>query len=134
MLAVRPSTAPPNFFSFADPFHFDIWIGVGLAYILVTLSFTILGRMGHKEWINPYPCAKEPKFLINQFTFKNSVWFSIGALMQQGTEIAPRFVFAKKNYLKSCFFNFVIFLIKTFKNFFFFNLYIVVFFYLIFLF
>jgi hypothetical protein len=41
------------------------------------------------EWTNPYPCIEEPEELENQFTLQNSLWFTIGSLMQQGSEIAP---------------------------------------------
>jgi hypothetical protein len=41
------------------------------------------------EWKNPYPCIEEPEELENQFTLQNSLWFTIGSLMQQGSEIAP---------------------------------------------
>jgi ionotropic glutamate receptor len=46
--------------------------------------------MSPEEWDNPYPCIEEPEVLINQFSLKNSMWFSIGALLQQGSEIAPK--------------------------------------------
>lgn len=89
ILAKKPSNAPPSFFSFADPFALDTWIGLSLAYALVTISFFLLGRIAHDEWTNPYPCVEEPEYLINQFSLKNSAWYAMGALMQQGTEIAP---------------------------------------------
>lgn len=48
-----------------------------------------MGRLCPAEWNNPYPCIEEPEELDNQFTFKNAFWFAIGAIMQQGSEIAP---------------------------------------------
>ncbi|RZC40220.1 Lig chan domain containing protein, partial [Asbolus verrucosus] len=60
-----------------------------LAYALVAVSFFVLGRLCPGEWTNPYPCVEEPEYLINQFSFKNSAWFAIGSLMQQGSEVAP---------------------------------------------
>ena len=44
------------------------------------------------EWTNPYPCIEEPEELYNQFSLKNALWFTIGAMMQQGSELAPMYV------------------------------------------
>ncbi|EDS27907.1 conserved hypothetical protein [Culex quinquefasciatus] len=41
------------------------------------------------EWENPHPCNSDPQFLENSFTLLNSLWFTIGSLMQQGCDIAP---------------------------------------------
>jgi ionotropic kainate glutamate receptor 2 len=46
--------------------------------------------MSPQEWDNPYPCIEEPEVLLNQFTLKNAIWFSVGAVLQQGSEIAPK--------------------------------------------
>nr|CAD7453105.1 unnamed protein product [Timema tahoe] len=46
-------------------------------------------RISPYEWTNPYPCIDEPEELENQFSLNNSMWFTIGSLMQQGSEIAP---------------------------------------------
>nr|QBB73017.1 ionotropic receptor [Protaetia brevitarsis] len=89
ILYQKPQKAPPNFFSFAEPFAFEVWLWLGGAYFIVSISLFIMGRLCPSEWTNPYPCVEEPEFLINQFSLRNSFWFTIGSLMQQGTEIAP---------------------------------------------
>ncbi|XP_060524732.1 glutamate receptor ionotropic, kainate 2-like [Cylas formicarius] len=89
ILFQKPSKAPPNFFSFAEPFALDTWIALAVAFFVVSLSFFLLGRICPDEWTNPYPCIEEPEFLINQFSLTNSVWFATGAMLQQGSEIAP---------------------------------------------
>nr|WJJ63364.1 glutamate receptor ionotropic 6 [Pachyrhinus yasumatsui] len=89
ILFQKPSKAPPNFFSFAEPFAIDTWIALAVAFMVVSLSFFLLGRICPDEWTNPYPCVEEPEFLINQFSLTNSVWFATGAMLQQGSEIAP---------------------------------------------
>ena len=48
------------------------------------------GRLAPEEWDNPNPCIEDPDVLENQFTMLNSLWFTIGSLMQQGSEIAPK--------------------------------------------
>lgn len=47
------------------------------------MCFFFLGRIAPSQWENPYPCIEDPVYLENQFTFQNSMWFAIGALLQQ---------------------------------------------------
>ncbi|GJQ74508.1 hypothetical protein Trydic_g21375 [Trypoxylus dichotomus] len=89
ILYKKPEPVPPSLFMFTSPFSPQVWLFLGVAYVLVSLSLFVMGRLSPSEWQNPYPCIEEPEFLINQFTFKNSFWFTIGSLMQQGTELAP---------------------------------------------
>lgn len=63
-----------------------IQIGLGVIMIFV-------GRISQKEWQNPVPCVEQPEELTNQFSFANSMWLIIGSVMQQGSEIAPMYVF-----------------------------------------
>ncbi|KAG4072084.1 hypothetical protein HA402_015583 [Bradysia odoriphaga] len=86
----KPIKEPPSTFSFMAPFSIEVWLYLGGAYLGVSLCLFILGRISPSEWDNPYPCIEEPKELFNQFSFSNSLWFSTGALLQQGSEIAPK--------------------------------------------
>ncbi|KAK2579603.1 hypothetical protein KPH14_010896 [Odynerus spinipes] len=85
----KPTKAPPSLFSFLSPFSNDVWLCLLGAYIFVSVLFFVIGRLCPAEWNNPYPCIEEPEVLENQFTLKNSFWFTIGSIMQQGSEIAP---------------------------------------------
>lgn len=86
----KPTKEPPSTFSFMSPFSTEVWMYLGAAYLGVSLCLFILGRISPSEWDNPYPCIEEPTELENQFSFRNSLWFTIGALLQQGSEIAPK--------------------------------------------
>ncbi|XP_037036365.1 glutamate receptor ionotropic, kainate 3-like isoform X2 [Bradysia coprophila] len=86
----KPKKEPPSTFSFMAPFSTEVWLYLGGAYLGVSLCLFILGRISPSEWDNPYPCIEEPTELLNQFSFSNSLWFSTGALLQQGSEIAPK--------------------------------------------
>lgn len=90
ILFETPKKEPPQLFSFMSPFSSDVWLAVAAALFLISLSLFVIGRLSPSEWDNPYPCIEEPEELENQFSFQNSVWFSIGALLQQGSEIAPK--------------------------------------------
>lgn len=82
-----------------SPFSGEVWLYLGLSYISVSVSLLILGRLSPTEWDNPYPCIQEPTQLENQFSFANSLWFTMGALLQQGSEIAPKYVHTQTFYL-----------------------------------
>uniref|UniRef100_A0A6P7GIM5 Glutamate receptor ionotropic, kainate 3-like isoform X2 n=1 Tax=Diabrotica virgifera virgifera TaxID=50390 RepID=A0A6P7GIM5_DIAVI len=88
ILYKKPEPVPPSLFMFISPFSFRVWTMLGVSYLIVSISIFIMGRLSPSEWQNPYPCVEEPEFLINQFSIRNSFWFTIGALMQQGSELA----------------------------------------------
>ena len=47
-------------------------------------------RFSPYEWDNPHPCTEEAEVLVNEFSLCNSMWFTIGSLMQQGSDISPK--------------------------------------------
>ncbi|KAG7309526.1 hypothetical protein JYU34_003974 [Plutella xylostella] len=86
----RQPTAPePKFFSFLLPFSTGVWVCLGLAYVGSSLVLYVVGRLSPAEWQNPFPCVEEPEALHNQFTLANAFWFNLGAVLLQGSEIAP---------------------------------------------
>nr|APC94353.1 ionotropic receptor 8 [Pyrrhalta aenescens] len=87
ILYKKPTKAPPSFFSFADPFAFEVWKLLIVSWVGVSLILFALGRISPTEWENPYPCIEEPEFLVNQLDLRNCVWFITGSIMQQGSEI-----------------------------------------------
>lgn len=59
------------------------------AYIFVSMILFVVARLDPYEWNNPYPCIEEPEEVENAFTLLNSFWFTIGTLLQQGSDVAP---------------------------------------------
>ena len=47
-------------------------------------------RFSPYEWDNPHPCRTESDVLVNDFSLVNSMWFTIGSLMQQGSDLSPK--------------------------------------------
>lgn len=86
----KPQREEPSTFSFMSPFSQDVWLYLAGAYVFVSMCFFFLGRISPSQWENPYPCVEDPAYLENQFTFQNSMWFAVGALLQQGSEIEPK--------------------------------------------
>ncbi|XP_011691570.1 PREDICTED: glutamate receptor ionotropic, kainate 2-like [Wasmannia auropunctata] len=88
----KPIKQPPNLFSFLSPLSLDVWIYMATAYLGVSVLLFILARFSPYEWENPHPCNGQSEVLENEFTLLNSLWFTIGSLMQQGSDIAPKAV------------------------------------------
>ncbi|KAE8743138.1 hypothetical protein FOCC_FOCC011231 [Frankliniella occidentalis] len=89
LLHTVPKQMQPSLFSFLDPFSSEVWVYLLAAYVVVSVEMYIMARITPAEWTNPYPCIEEPEELENQFSMLNAFWFTIGAIMQQGSEIAP---------------------------------------------
>ncbi|GLV43975.1 Kainate-type ionotropic glutamate receptor subunit 1D [Carabus blaptoides fortunei] len=89
ILYKKPMKLAPSLFSFLSPFSKAIWYYLGCSYVGVSLMLFIMARLSPAEWTNRFPCVDEPVFLENQFSFRNCFWFTLGSLMQQGSELAP---------------------------------------------
>lgn len=62
----------------------QVWGYVLAAYILVSFVLFVVARFSPYEWYNPHPCNSNSDVVENQFNILNSLWFTIGSLMQQG--------------------------------------------------
>lgn len=80
----------PDLTSFLKPFSYGVWGGLLACFVLIAVSLFTLARMSPCEWWNPYQCVEKPEVMHNLLTFKNCLWFTIGVLFMEGTEIAPR--------------------------------------------
>ena len=80
-----PTSKKPGLFSFLNPLSLEVWI-----YTLVSLIMMVLARFSPYEWRNTHPCNMNNEFVENQFTAWNSLWFAVGTLMQQGSDINPK--------------------------------------------
>ena len=54
------------------------------------LKNLIIFRFSPYEWDNPHPCRQDQDTLVNDFSLVNSMWFTIGSLMQQGSDLSPK--------------------------------------------
>ena len=84
----RPDKKDPELFSFLSPLSPYVWCYMVVAYLLVSFMLFTLARFTPYEWYNPYPCKPDSDIVENQFTIMNSLWFTIGSLMQQGESLA----------------------------------------------
>ncbi|XP_054261472.1 glutamate receptor ionotropic, kainate 2-like isoform X3 [Macrosteles quadrilineatus] len=85
-----PTSQETRLFSFMNPLAVEIWLYVLAAYVLVSITMFIVARFSPYEWHNPHPCDQENDLIENQFSLSNSFWFTIGTLMQQGSDLNPK--------------------------------------------
>ncbi|XP_068900417.1 glutamate receptor ionotropic, kainate 2-like isoform X1 [Tenebrio molitor] len=85
-----PASQQTRLFSFMNPLAMDIWLYVFSAYVLVSITMFVVARFSPYEWHNPHPCDFENELVENQFSLANSFWFTIGTLMQQGSDLNPK--------------------------------------------
>lgn len=87
-----PKREKPGLFSFLNPLAIEIWLYIIAAYLVVSFTIFIMARFSPYEWYNPHPCNPDNDTVENSFTLSNSFWFTVGTLMQQGSDINPRAV------------------------------------------
>ncbi|XP_058799684.1 glutamate receptor ionotropic, kainate 2-like isoform X2 [Phymastichus coffea] len=90
ILFKKPNKEPAKLFAFMDPLSTEVWMYMATAYLIVSLMLFFQARIAPGEWINPHPCNPNPEELENNFTLMNSMWLTMGSLMQQGSDILPR--------------------------------------------
>uniref|UniRef100_A0AAR2M011 Glutamate receptor n=1 Tax=Pygocentrus nattereri TaxID=42514 RepID=A0AAR2M011_PYGNA len=88
----KPTKSKPGVFSFLDPLAYEIWMCIVFAYIGVSVVLFLVSRFSPYEWhAEDYEeNAEQSPEQTNEFGIFNSLWFSLGAFMQQGCDISPR--------------------------------------------
>lgn len=86
----RPTTKETSLWSFLSPFSAIVWIYLLTAFAGMSLILFCVGRFTPYEWTNPHPCPHHEPVLENALTMRSSFWCSIGSLMQQGSDVAPK--------------------------------------------
>ncbi|XP_076446346.1 glutamate receptor-like [Babylonia areolata] len=82
----KPLNHKAHVFSFMDPLSYEIWMCIVFAYIGVSVVLFLVSRFSPNEW---HLTVGEHQ-VTNDFSISNSLWFSLGAFMQQGCDISPR--------------------------------------------
>jgi ionotropic kainate glutamate receptor 2 len=90
ILYKKPMTKETSLWSFLSPFSTIVWIYMLGAFIGVSVILFFVGRFSPYEWTNPHPCRQNDKVLENILNNRNSFWCTIGSLMQQGSDVAPK--------------------------------------------
>lgn len=89
IMYVVPRASPPSLLAFLDPFTGEVWLYLLICLVFVSILFYVLARFSPYQWEEPINCIKDPEEMENQYNLANSFWFALGALMQQGSDVAP---------------------------------------------
>jgi len=92
ILYKKPINKETSLWSFMLPFSDVLWIYMFGALVFVGVISVFVGRYSPYEWVNPHPCRQENQVLENVYLTSNSFWFVLGGIMQQGSDIAPKYV------------------------------------------
>ncbi|BFZ14897.1 hypothetical protein BsWGS_17936 [Bradybaena similaris] len=84
----KPDKTKPGVFSFMDPLDTKVWFCIAIGFLAVSFVLYFVGRFSPYEW-NVVEESKE-RTATTIFSISNTLWFSLGALMQQGSDISPR--------------------------------------------
>lgn len=84
----KPEKEKGGVFSFKNPLSNGVWLAIIGCFIGVSIVLFFVGRFSPYEWASggtrPSHKAKPA------FSVANTVWFTLGALMQQGSDIYPK--------------------------------------------
>ncbi|ESO90626.1 hypothetical protein LOTGIDRAFT_163822 [Lottia gigantea] len=83
----QPDKQKPGVFSFMEPLSFQIWMCIIVAYVGVSVGLFLVSRFSPVEWKKTENGLESFR---NEFSLMNSFWFSMGALMFQGSDACPR--------------------------------------------
>lgn len=84
----EPVKVRPGVFTFMNPLSMEIWMCVVFAYIGVSIVLFLVSRFSPYEW--QIEESMSGTTVSNHFSVINSLWFALGAFMQQGIDITPR--------------------------------------------
>ncbi|XP_030021689.2 glutamate receptor 1 [Manduca sexta] len=86
-------------FSFLHPLSKEIWLCIIFSILAVTVVLFLVSKFSPYEWRAVSFSDSQSEHsegtttkttVVNEFSFWNSMWFSLGSFMQQGSEITPR--------------------------------------------
>lgn len=79
----KPPDKGSHIFSFMEPLSSEIWMCILFAYVGVSVVLFLVSRFSPAEW------KVDETNITNDFTISNSLWYALGAFMQQGCDISP---------------------------------------------
>ncbi|RUS87243.1 hypothetical protein EGW08_004995, partial [Elysia chlorotica] len=86
----KPQSQRPGVFSFMEPLSVEVWMCIIVAYLTVSVGLFLVSRFSPVEWRRVKGEGIGIGQYENDFSLFNSFWFSMGALMFQGSDTCPR--------------------------------------------
>lgn len=81
----KPDKRKPGMFSFKEPLHKNVWLCIAIGFLTTSVILFLIGRFSPFEW-----SQNSEEGPSSEFSMSNSLWSTLGALMQQGSDISPR--------------------------------------------
>nr|XP_022321406.1 glutamate receptor 2-like [Crassostrea virginica] len=85
LMIYKPEKRKPGMFSFKEPLHKNVWLCIAVGFLTTSVILFFIGRFSPFEWTQ-----NSEEGPSSEFSMSNSLWSSLGALMQQGSDISPR--------------------------------------------
>ncbi|XP_062608142.1 glutamate receptor-like [Saccostrea cucullata] len=85
LMIYKPEKRKPGMFSFKEPLHKNVWLCIAIGFLTTSVILFLIGRFSPFEW-----SQNSEEGPSSDFNLANSLWSSLGALMQQGSDISPR--------------------------------------------
>ncbi|XP_076446345.1 glutamate receptor 2-like [Babylonia areolata] len=100
----KPDKQHGGVFSFKSPLSDVVWLSIAFGFLAVSIVLFLVGRFSPYEW-TPQSRGEIPEgeqiYVTGEgmvvdpgapspFSLDNTLWFALGALMQQGSDISPR--------------------------------------------
>ncbi|KAF1768377.1 hypothetical protein GCK72_000189 [Caenorhabditis remanei] len=86
----KPRITDSDWFKFMDPLSTQVWIMTFASYFVVSIAIWIIAKISPYEQFERDEDNGQYKPVDNQFSLRNSFWFTVCSLMQQGSELCPR--------------------------------------------
>ncbi|EFO98729.1 CRE-GLR-3 protein [Caenorhabditis remanei] len=90
ILFKKPRITDSDWFKFMDPLSTQVWIMTFASYFVVSIAIWIIAKISPYEQFERDEDNGQYKPVDNQFSLRNSFWFTVCSLMQQGSELCPR--------------------------------------------
>ena len=87
-LMKRPVTTKTSITQFLEPFTTNVWLTILTSIFVVTLSIYFVDFVGPHGW-RKWRERKEGK-PGQEFSLFNSLWFTMGCILRQGTFVTPK--------------------------------------------
>lgn len=85
LMIYKPDKRKPGMFSFKEPLHKNVWLCIAIGFLTTSVILFLIGRFSPFEW-----SQNSEEGPSSEFSMSNSLWSTLGALMQQGSDISPR--------------------------------------------
>ncbi|CAJ0596382.1 unnamed protein product [Cylicocyclus nassatus] len=90
ILFKKPQKTETDWFMFLWPLSWEVWLCTFASYVITSVALWLIAKITPFEKLVHNNETGRWDRVDNQFSFRNSCWFTVCSLMQQGSELSPR--------------------------------------------